>query len=114
MGQFGRIQKIEDLPDEATLAAVIHKAVTFADAGMKPKRDKTAKAPAEPPQDLDAALRENPAALATFEAFSPSCRRDYVTWVTEAKRSETRASRIAQAVAWMAEGKKRNWKYEKC
>lgn len=32
----------------------------------------------------------------------------------EAKRADTRAKRIAQAVEWLAEGKSRNWKYERC
>jgi uncharacterized protein YdeI (YjbR/CyaY-like superfamily) len=114
MGQFGRLTSIEDLPDDRVLAELIRKAVALADAGVKPLRNKTTKAPLEAPDDLAAALRENAAASATFEGFSPSCRREYVEWVTEAKRPETRAKRVAQAVEWMAEGKKRNWKYEKC
>jgi uncharacterized protein YdeI (YjbR/CyaY-like superfamily) len=114
MGQFGRIASIEDLPKPAALAELIRKAMALAGSGVKPQREKTAKAPVETPDDLQAALTENEAALSTFEGFSPSCRREYVEWVVEAKRAETRASRIAQAVAWMAEGKKRNWKYEKC
>jgi len=37
-----------------------------------------------------------------------------VEWITEAKPEETRVRRLAQAIAWMVEGKIRNWKYEKC
>lgn len=114
MGQFGRIASVEDLPEPSAFAAMIHKAMALVDAGVKPQREKKAKPPIEPPEDLLAGLAGNEAALATFQGFSPSSRRDYVEWVVEAKRPETRASRIAQAVAWMAEGKKRNWKYEKC
>jgi uncharacterized protein YdeI (YjbR/CyaY-like superfamily) len=114
MGQFGRIASIEDLPDPEALAQIIHKAMALVDAGVKPQREKKAKPAIEPPGDLLAALAANEAALATFEGFSPSCRREYVEWVVEAKRAETRSGRIAQAVEWMAEGKKRNWKYEKC
>jgi uncharacterized protein YdeI (YjbR/CyaY-like superfamily) len=66
------------------------------------------------PEDLEAALKENPPALATFTNFPPSCRREYVEWVVEAKRPETRDKRVAQAVEWMAEGKRRHWKYENC
>ena len=66
------------------------------------------------PQDLRAAIDADAAAKATFDAFPPSCQREYVEWVTEAKRDETRAKRLAQTVAWLAEGKKRNWKYENC
>jgi uncharacterized protein YdeI (YjbR/CyaY-like superfamily) len=114
MGQFGRIASAGDLPEPPVLAEIIRKAMALAEAGVKPQREKSAKAPIEPPEDLTAALEENEAALATFRRFSPSSRREYVEWVVQAKRAETRASRIAQAVAWMAEGKKRNWKYEKC
>ncbi len=114
MGQFGRLTSIDDLPAPEALEELIKKAVALAEAGVKPPRNKTVKAPAEAPADLVAALRENVAASATFEGFSPSCRREYVEWVMEAKRPETRSKRIAEAVEWMAEGKKRNWKYEKC
>ena len=64
--------------------------------------------------DLAKALADNPAAQATYDGFPPSCRREYLEWIVEAKRAETRAKRVAQAVDWMAEGKRRNWKYEKC
>ena len=114
MGHFGRIASLEDLPDDETLAELIRKAAALTDEGVKPPRAKAAKAPIEVPDDFTAALQENPAASAAFEGFSPSCRREYVEWVTEAKRPETRAKRVAQAIGWMAEGKTRNWKYEKC
>jgi len=114
MGQFGRLTSVEDLPDPNTLAELIRKAMALTDAGVKPPRNKTTKAPFEVPTELTAALQGNEAASATFEAFPPSCRREYVEWVTEAKRPETRAKRVAQAVEWMAEGKRRNWKYENC
>jgi len=66
------------------------------------------------PQDFAAALAKDRKALATFEGFSPSKRRDYLEWITEAKREETRQARIAQSVTWLAEGKPRHWKYERC
>lgn len=56
-------------------------------------------------------LLEARAAAATFKAFPPSQRREYVEWIAEAKREETRGRRIAQAIEWLAEGKPRNWKY---
>jgi uncharacterized protein YdeI (YjbR/CyaY-like superfamily) len=114
MGQFGRLTKVEDLPHPEELDALIREAMALAESGTKPVRNKTVKDALEPPQDLLSALAQNPAAEATFNGFAPSCRREYVEWVVEAKRPETRAKRIAQAVEWMSEGKKRNWKYEKC
>jgi uncharacterized protein YdeI (YjbR/CyaY-like superfamily) len=114
MGQFGRLTSVEDLPEPKALRQLIVKAAALGDAGVKPPRNKTTKAALETPDDLQAALGGNEAASTTFANFSPSCRREYVEWVTEAKRPGTRAKRIAQAVEWMAEGKKRNWKYENC
>ncbi|MBI5442956.1 MAG: YdeI/OmpD-associated family protein [Deltaproteobacteria bacterium] len=46
--------------------------------------------------------------------LSPSHRKEYVEWITKAKRDETRRRRLATALEWRAEGKARNWKYEKC
>jgi uncharacterized protein YdeI (YjbR/CyaY-like superfamily) len=114
MGDFGRLASVADLPDEAELTALIHKAMALIDAGAKTVRNKTTKAPLEMPEDLAAALAANPAAQATYEGFPPSCRREYLEWVIEAKRPETRHKRVAQAVEQMSEGKKRNWKYENC
>lgn len=115
MGQFGRIASVDDLPDDDALAGLIRRAAALTDSGDQPKRTKpTPKPELAAPEDLLAALRANGAAAATFDGFPPGARRDYVAWVVEAKRPETRAKRIAQAVEWLAEGKKRHWKYENC
>jgi uncharacterized protein YdeI (YjbR/CyaY-like superfamily) len=114
MGQFGKLASIGDLPPRGKLEALVRKAMQLTDEGVKAPRDKHAKAPIRVPQDLRAAIDAVPAAAATFDGFTPSCRREYVDWVTEAKREETRAKRLAQTVEWLAEGKKRNWKYENC
>ena len=114
MGQFGRLTSVADLPPRKQLEALVKKAMRLTDEGVKPPRDKHKKAPFTVPQDLRAAIDAVPAAAATFDNFSPSCQREYVDWVTEAKRDETRSKRLAQTVEWLAEGKKRNWKYENC
>ena len=114
MGQFGRLTSIDDLPPEEELKAIVRKAAEVADAGPKPRPKKQPKPEAETPADLASALAGNASARATYESFPPSCRREYVQWVVEAKRPETRARRVAQAVEWLAEGKRRNWKYENC
>lgn len=116
MGQFGRMASVEDVPDPAAFGAIIGKATALVDAGVKAPATKKGppKPPAEAPDDLQKALAANEAAAATFAGFSPSARRDYVEWITDAKQAITRDRRIAQAVEWMAEGKKRHWKYEKC
>jgi uncharacterized protein YdeI (YjbR/CyaY-like superfamily) len=63
---------------------------------------------------LTAALKKNKAAAKVFADFSASCKREYVDWITEAKRAETKEKRVAQAIEWIAEGKQRNWKYQNC
>lgn len=115
MGSVGKIASLADLPPDADLTATLLAAVKriAAHGTALPKR-----APARPkvaaatPEELSAALADNEAARRTFEAFAPSHRREYINWIAEAKRDETRAKRVAQAIEWLAEGKKRNWKYE--
>lgn len=114
MGQFGRLTSLDDLPPRAELEALVRKAMALIDKGVKPVRNKHEKAPFTVPQDLQAALDANAAARATFAGFPPSAQREYVEWVTEAKREETRTKRLAQTIEWLAEGKRRNWKYENC
>ena len=114
MGQFGRLTSIDDLPPREELEALIHKAMQLTDAGVKVRPNKHKKEPFTVPQDMRAALDANQAAAATFEGFPPSAQRDYVEWVTESKRDETRTKRLAQSIEWLAEGKRRNWKYENC
>ncbi len=65
------------------------------------------------PDDLKAALKQNAKAQKTFKDFSYSKRREYVEWLTEAKREETRRQRLATTIKWLAEGKSRMWKYER-
>jgi len=115
-GQFGRIASLADLPPDDVLAGYVREAMRLNDEGVKPKaRTKTAepKPEAAVPDDLAAALAESGPARASFERFSPSQRREYVEWITEAKTDATRRKRLAQAVEWISEGKPRNWKYMK-
>lgn len=114
MGQFGRIERISDLPPKRTLVALIRRAMQLNEEGVKsPARARKPKPPAEVPDDLSAALARNRKARATFEGFSASQRREYVEWIAGAKREETRARRLATTLEWLAEGKPMNWKYQK-
>jgi uncharacterized protein YdeI (YjbR/CyaY-like superfamily) len=114
MGQFGRLTSVEDLPDRAKLIDLTKQSMALVDAGVKPPRATAKKAPFTMPQDMEAALRANEAAKATYDGFPPSAQREYVEWVTEAKTDATRVKRLAQSVEWLAEGKRRHWKYENC
>ncbi len=117
MGQYGKITQISELPADTDLAAKLLDAKARIDSegtALKPKSaPKAPKAAIAMPDDFAAALGEA-AVRANFDGFSPSAQREYLEWVTEAKREETRAKRIAQAAEWIAEGKKRNWKYQDC
>jgi len=113
MGNLGRLTSMKDLPSRKVLGGYVKEAMRLNDEGIAVKKPKKAAKPvAKVPPDLEAALKKNRKAAATFEGFPPGQRREYVDWIVEAKRDETRAKRIAQAVEWLAEGKKRNWKYE--
>lgn len=113
MGQLGKIARLEDLPSDKDLDSLIRAAAALADK-PKPAATKKTPKPEKLHPELAAALDKAPKAKAAYEGFPPSCRREYCDWINEAKRDETRAKRIAQAIEWMAEGKKRNWKYENC
>jgi uncharacterized protein YdeI (YjbR/CyaY-like superfamily) len=114
MWNFGRVTKISDLPPDNVILDFLKQAKKLNDEGMKlpPKKKVPAKAIKAPAELMDA-LKKNKKALATFDSFSPSAKRDYVEWITEARTEPTRERRIIQAVEWMAEGKPRNWKYMK-
>lgn len=113
MGQFGRITSIGDLPDN--FDELVKAAALLNDSAPAPKKTKAAPKPVgEIHPEFMSALMASAAAKATFDAFAPSHRREYVEWVNEAKRDETRTKRIAQAIEWLSDGKKRNWKYENC
>lgn len=115
MGTYGCLKSVDDLPPATHLKRLVVEAAKINDAGIKADmgRKRAPRPPLPVPDAFMAAIRKNRKALAAFEAFSPSHRREYVEWVTEAKREETREQRIATSVAWMAEGKPRMWKYQR-
>ena len=115
MGQYGRIEMLADLPEAGAIEAQVRGAMALIDAGAATRRaPQRAKSEVEVPPELAEALAGDAAAYATFHAFPPGSRREYCDWVADAKRPETKAKRVADAVAWMREGKRRNWKYESC
>jgi uncharacterized protein YdeI (YjbR/CyaY-like superfamily) len=120
MGSLGRITSVADLPSDKQMLGWIRQAAAFVDSGQytspiaarhKVVKQKTS---LDTPAQFKTALQRNKKAAAAFAAFSPSCKREYVEWIAEAKRQETRDKRIATAVEWIAEGKQRNWKYQNC
>jgi uncharacterized protein YdeI (YjbR/CyaY-like superfamily) len=115
MGQFGRVTSIKELPARKILAGFVKKAMQLNEDGVKAPRMTPARKPAlVVPDDLSLALKKNRKAAATFAGFSPSQRREYVEWITEARREETRKKRLATTIEWLGDGKQRNWKYMNC
>jgi uncharacterized protein YdeI (YjbR/CyaY-like superfamily) len=112
--KFRHLTSLADLPGDKILTGYIKQAVALNESGVKTPRPKPNpnKKVAVPDYFL-AALKKNKKALATFGKFSPSCKREYVEWLTEAKREETRIKRMQTAIQWLAAGKSRNWKYER-
>ena len=112
-GAMGQLRSVDDLP--ADLDAMIARAAELSASAPAPR--KARHAPKPPPElhpEFAAALAEAPSAKATLDAFPPGCRREYLDWIAEAKRDETRRKRIAESVQWLSEGKRRHWKYENC
>ncbi len=117
MGQFGKIATLKDLPPKKDFSALIKKAMAVIETGARPKRPKsTPKTQPSMPDDLAALLAQKRHAIArkTYDGFPPSAQREYVDWITEARTEATRQKRIATTLEWLAEGKRRNWKYESC
>jgi uncharacterized protein YdeI (YjbR/CyaY-like superfamily) len=120
MGSLGRITSVKDLPPDKRMIDWIRQAAAFVETGnytspiaARRKVVKAKKPTVKMTTGFASGLRKNKKAAAAFAVFSPSSKREYVEWIAEAKRPETRDKRIATAIAWIAEGKQRNWKYQK-
>jgi len=115
MGSLGKITSKKDLPPDDVIIKLVQQAVELNENGIKvPKKAAAPKKELVIPDYLTAALKKNKAAQKTFENFPYSCRKEYVEWITEAKTEPTREKRLATTIEWLAEGKRRNWKYENC
>ena len=115
MGHYGRITVLADLPARRVLIAQLKQAAKAIDGGAKlPNRKRDTPKPVPTmPEDFARALAKTAGAKKQFAAFTPGKQREYLEWITEAKQEATRAKRIAEASAWIAEGKTRYWKYAK-
>ena len=114
MGHYGKITSLKDLPADKIIMAHIKEAMKLNDEGIKVPRTKPGKAsPIETPGYFLKEIRKNKNAWSNWEKFSNSHKKEYVEWIVDAKREETRDKRMQQAIEWIAEGKGRNWKYVK-
>ena len=121
MVSLGRITSLKDLPSDKLLLQWLRQAADFVQQGehtsviaARHKVVKAQKPTLTPPSEFLTALEKNRKAAAAYAAFSPSCKREYIEWIAEAKLPDTRNRRITTAVEWITEGKQRNWKYQEC
>ncbi|MFN8252076.1 MAG: YdeI/OmpD-associated family protein [Ferruginibacter sp.] len=115
MGHLGKITSLKDLPSDKKLTAWIKEAMVLNDKGIKlPSKSKPAEKKAlEVPDYFVKALAKNKKAQKIWDAFAYSHKKEYLQWITEAKTEPTREKRIATTLEWVAEGKGRNWRYER-
>lgn len=115
MGQFGKLTSLADLPPDAELDRLIEEAARLAKSAPAPRKVKHEPRPqAAIHPEFEAALTRVPKARAALDSFPPSAQRDYLDWIAEAKQDSTRAKRIATAIEWLSEGKRRHWKSQNC
>jgi uncharacterized protein YdeI (YjbR/CyaY-like superfamily) len=115
MGQFGKIASVDELPGDAELDRLIREAAELAKNASAPRKVKHApKPPPELHPEFATALAKAPKAKAALDSFPPSAQRDYFEWIAESKQDATRQKRIATAIEWLGEGKRRHWKYQNC
>ena len=114
MGHLGRITSLKDLPADKVLLGYIKEAMQLNEMGIKVKKAPKAEVVVpDMPAIMQTALRKNKKANTAFEAFTPGHKKEYINWIAEAKSEATQLKRLEQALEWIAEGKSRNWKYEK-
>lgn len=113
MGALGKITSLSDLPDREQLGAYILEAMALTEQGVKPRvlTSKADKPELEVPAELRELLDKNPDAKRTFEAFPRSHKKEYIVWISEAKRPETKQRRLEQTLENLIEGKPKEWKY---
>lgn len=114
MGYMDKIKSLSELPSVEVLTGYIKEAMLLNEKGVKISRPKTETvSEIEVPDYFMEKLVANPQALQVFESKSPSFRKDYLVWITDAKTEATRQKRMEESLEWLSEGKSRFWKYQK-
>jgi uncharacterized protein YdeI (YjbR/CyaY-like superfamily) len=115
MGELSKIKNLEDLPNSEVLIKYIRTAIELSQKGSAKKpMTKEKKLTIDLKSiDLPEIFNSFPKQAEKFDTFSPSHRKEYISWINEAKTDETKLKRIKTMMEWLLEGKSRNWKYEK-
>lgn len=111
---MGKLTDVADLPPNRELKSWIKEAMALNEQGVKlPARESRTPKEVDMPAAFAEKLQANPKITKIFESKSPSFQKEYKVWIGEAKTDATRDKRIEEAMAWIAEGKGRFWKYAK-
>lgn len=113
MGNLGRIESLDQLPDSDYIVALIQSAKQQIDSGITKPKAKTVSRALVIPESLHAALQTDGQARDFFEKLSISQKREYAEWIAEAKTEVTINKRLLTTLEWLREGKTRNWKYQR-
>jgi len=114
MGHMGKLTSLKDLPSDKKLKSYIQEAMQLNEDGVRVQRVKPKTTPSvKTPTILLDALKKNKKAFKVWESASPSFKKEYAVWITDAKAEATRLRRLTDAVLWISEGKGKNWKYER-
>ena len=109
-----KAESVRDLPSKTVLVSYVKQAAKLNRESPKSAAKKPKSAGPKPPAWMVKAIKGDGDAAKFWKGLAPGYRKEYVEWVTEAKREATRDKRLAQTVEWLAEGKTRNWKYKNC
>ncbi|MCI0652570.1 MAG: YdeI/OmpD-associated family protein [Planctomycetes bacterium] len=113
-----KTMSLEDLPADAALADTVRIAARYNEEKKSAPKEKTGARKKSAPKTLAVpkfvrdALARSRKAKEAFDGFSYSHKKEYVEWIEEAKKEETRERRIATMIEWLEEGKPRHWKYQ--
>lgn len=109
MGHSGKIKSLSDLPADRIIKSLIKEAMKLNEDGIKlPDRKKSDKKPEIiVPDSLKKELVKYRKASDTFNNLSLSHKKNYIDWINEAKKLETRDRRILKTIEWLTEGKTR-------
>jgi hypothetical protein len=109
----GKLSAVSQLPTQRIMVKYVKAAALLNETGPARRALGKPRPPVKVPGSFRRALATNRKARTTFEGFAPSHKREYIEWITEAQQEATRERRISTAIRWLAQGKSRNWKYEK-
>ena len=97
--------------NEAAFVDLIAQSIRNDQDGAKPSDAKPARKKLVVPPDLENVLQNDEQALGHWNKFTYTKKKEYVEWITDAAKEETRKRRIAQAFQMIREGEGKEDKY---